>query len=60
MTVNVGALLSEPPAQRRIGTVSAGAAPVLGLDLQAAADFDDIVEEWGTQSFPASDPPSNW
>src|SRR3954469_13457609 len=20
----------------------------------------DIVEEWGVQSFPASDPPSNW
>jgi hypothetical protein len=20
----------------------------------------DIVEEWGMQSFPASDPPSNW
>ena len=20
----------------------------------------DIVEEWGKQSFPASDPPSNW
>ena len=23
-------------------------------------DFDDIVDEWGAQSFPASDPPSNW
>jgi hypothetical protein len=23
-------------------------------------DFDDIVDEWGVQSFPASDPPSNW
>jgi hypothetical protein len=20
----------------------------------------DIVDEWGTQSFPASDPPANW
>jgi hypothetical protein len=20
----------------------------------------DIVEEWGVQSFPASDPPANW
>ena len=25
-----------------------------------AASRPDIVEEWGMQSFPASDPPSNW
>jgi hypothetical protein len=23
-------------------------------------EFDDIVQEWGEQSFPASDPPANW
>jgi hypothetical protein len=31
---------------------------------QAAADARflawDLVDEWGDQSFPASDPPSNW
>jgi hypothetical protein len=28
-------------------------APAAGLP-------DDIVDQWGLQSFPASDPPSNW
>lgn len=37
------------------------------LSLQAASDSGDgddvnidIVDEWGEQSFPASDPPQNW
>lgn len=32
-----------------------------GADRALERDLEwDIVEEWGLQSFPASDPPSNW
>jgi hypothetical protein len=30
------------------------------LGTSGGHDFDDIVDEWGAQSFPASDPPANW
>ena len=37
-----------------------GRAPPRHLRIVSAPDFDDIVDEWGAQSFPASDPPANW
>jgi len=41
-------------------------ARVVIVDVSASAPAErriaqtDIVEEWGLQSFPASDPPANW
>lgn len=30
------------------------------LETRGADHSDAMVDEWGRQSFPASDPPSNW
>ena len=37
-----------------------GDEPANRLGASDTRDFDDLVDEWGIQSFPASDPPSNW
>jgi hypothetical protein len=34
--------------------------PVTRPARSGSRDFEDLVDEWGAQSFPASDPPSNW
>lgn len=47
---------------RPADSTSAVRAPYQELDVSPSAtpDFKDLVDEWGEQSFPASDPPSNW
>ena len=48
VTLSLAAEVTEP----------SGPAPV---GFEGADDsVPDIVDEWGMQSFPASDPPSNW
>jgi hypothetical protein len=36
------------------------AKPRTGEAKRSGRSTDEIVDEWGRQSFPASDPPSNW
>jgi hypothetical protein len=51
---------------RRAAVLDAHAAPRPGRPSQQTATPEprrhriDVVEEWGLQSFPASDPPANW
>ena len=60
MTVNLDYPVLAPPVVSRVYIPFAGVAPARRLDVLGAPDFDDMVDEWGAQSFPASDPPSNW
>jgi len=44
------------PEPAQMVVVDLHVAPAAGED----RPLTDIVEEWGLQSFPASDPPANW
>jgi hypothetical protein len=48
VTLSPAAQVTQPPAP--------ASAALEGVDDPGP----DIVDEWGLQSFPASDPPSNW
>jgi hypothetical protein len=48
-----------PPSARREPVVPEPAIADGGR-VAAATSASDIVDQWGLQSFPASDPPSNW
>ena len=47
-------------ARTRTRTRADGPDPGLPGGTTATGPSIDIVEEWGLQSFPASDPPTNW
>jgi hypothetical protein len=49
---NIAGPMGDLVRSRPVAAAQRGAEPV---DM-----IDDIVDEWGRQSFPASDPPSNW
>ncbi len=58
---NLSPLVNGHPAPPRL-VISFASHPVEIVVERISADDSvlDIVQEWGEQSFPASDPPSNW
>ncbi len=63
MPVSTASTITHPPARPR--AVPATSIPLLAKsgpgDIKGESiAIHDIVQEWGEQSFPASDPPSNW
>jgi hypothetical protein len=60
MTLDCGHQVQAVPAHTCAPTsVTRPDTPLL-VAVASDRDFDVIVDEWGAQSFPASDPPANW
>ena len=69
LTRSPGLEIPTPPVEAPL-TTRVGAGRTVGPRLEAvlvrvgvrsaASPPTDIVDQWGEQSFPASDPPANW
>jgi hypothetical protein len=60
MTLDRGHRIRAAPAHTFVATCVTGPDIPPLVAVARERDFDDIVDEWGAQSFPASDPPANW
>lgn len=60
MAIDLDNLDRPQPAAAAASLVRLRQDNTLSISVAVDRDFNDIVDEWGAQSFPASDPPSNW